>query len=92
MAQIIDGKAISAGAGFVVVLTGNVMTMPGLSKKPAAYEINLTDDGKIQGLFQNYSRVAQVYRIVCGTNKKMYVLKILRINNIIRKCLEAVGS
>ena len=42
---------ISAGAGFVVVLTGNVMTMPGLSKKPAAYEINLTDDGKIQGLF-----------------------------------------
>ena len=42
---------ISAGAGFVVALTGNVMTMPGLSKKPAAYEINLTDDGKIQGLF-----------------------------------------
>ncbi len=42
---------ISAGAGFVVALTGNVMTMPGLSKKPAAYEINLTDEGKIQGLF-----------------------------------------
>ena len=42
---------ISAGAGFVVVLTGNVMTMPGLPKHPAAYDIDVTDDGKITGLF-----------------------------------------
>lgn len=42
---------VSAGAGFVVVLTGNVMTMPGLSKAPAAYGIDVSDDGKITGLF-----------------------------------------
>ncbi len=42
---------ISAGAGFVVVLTGDVMTMPGLPKKPAAESIDVTDDGKIVGLF-----------------------------------------
>lgn len=42
---------ISAGAGFVVAITGSIMTMPGLSKTPAAYEIDLTDDGKIEGLF-----------------------------------------
>lgn len=42
---------ISAGAGFVVAITGSIMTMPGLSKKPAAFGIDLTDDGKIQGLF-----------------------------------------
>lgn len=42
---------ISAGAGFVVAITGSIMTMPGLSKKPAAYGIDLTDDGKIEGLF-----------------------------------------
>lgn len=42
---------VSAGAGFVVVLTGDVMTMPGLPKKPAAYQINLEDNGKIAGLF-----------------------------------------
>ena len=42
---------IAAGAGFVVVLTGNVMTMPGLPKHPAAYDIDVTDDGKITGLF-----------------------------------------
>ena len=41
----------SSGAGFIVVLTGNVMTMPGLPKKPAAYNIDITDDGKIIGLF-----------------------------------------
>lgn len=41
----------SSGAGFIVVLTGNVMTMPGLPKKPAAYNIDITDDGKIVGLF-----------------------------------------
>lgn len=42
---------VSAGAGFVVALTGNVMTMPGLPKKPAAYEIDVTSEGKIVGLF-----------------------------------------
>ena len=42
---------VSAGAGFVVVLTGDVMTMPGLPKMPAAYRIDVDDDGKIVGLF-----------------------------------------
>lgn len=42
---------ISAGAGFIVAITGSIMTMPGLSKKPAAFGIDLTDDGQIQGLF-----------------------------------------
>ena len=42
---------VSAGAGFVVVLTGAVMTMPGLPKKPAAYQIDVNEDGVITGLF-----------------------------------------
>ena len=42
---------VSAGAGFVVVVTGNIMTMPGLSKNPAAYSIDVDDDGNITGLF-----------------------------------------
>ncbi|MCR5499277.1 MAG: formate--tetrahydrofolate ligase [Acetatifactor sp.] len=42
---------VSAGAGFVVVLTGAVMTMPGLSKTPAAYNIDVNEEGKITGLF-----------------------------------------
>ena len=42
---------VSAGAGFVVVLTGAVTTMPGLSKTPAAYSIDVDDDGVITGLF-----------------------------------------
>ena len=42
---------LSAGAGFVVVLTGAIMTMPGLPKKPAAYSIDVDDDGNITGLF-----------------------------------------
>ena len=42
---------VSAGAGFVVVLTGMVMTMPGLSKNPAAYNIDVDENGKIVGLF-----------------------------------------
>ncbi|MDE6607174.1 MAG: formate--tetrahydrofolate ligase, partial [Lachnospiraceae bacterium] len=42
---------VSAGAGFVVVLTGAVVTMPGLSKQPAAYGIDVDEDGKITGLF-----------------------------------------
>ena len=42
---------ISAGAGFVVVLSGNIMTMPGLPKRPAAEQIDITPDGVISGLF-----------------------------------------
>ena len=42
---------VSAGAGFVVALTGAIMTMPGLPKKPAAFGINVTDEGRITGLF-----------------------------------------
>lgn len=42
---------VSAGAGFVVVLTGAIMTMPGLPKNPAAYKIDVTDNGVITGLF-----------------------------------------
>lgn len=42
---------VSAGAGFLVALTGAVMTMPGLPKKPAAYGIDVDEDGKITGLF-----------------------------------------
>lgn len=42
---------VSAGAGFVVVLTGAVMTMPGLPKQPAAFSIDVTEDGTITGLF-----------------------------------------
>ena len=42
---------ISAGAGFVVVLTGDIMTMPGLPKVPAAEKIDVDENGKITGLF-----------------------------------------
>ena len=42
---------ISAGAGFIVVLTGKIMTMPGLPKVPAAEKIDVDEDGKIYGLF-----------------------------------------
>ena len=42
---------ISAGAGFVVVLTGDIMTMPGLPKSPAAERIDVDENGKITGLF-----------------------------------------
>lgn len=42
---------VSAGAGFVVVVTGAIMTMPGLPKNPAAYNIDVDDDGVITGLF-----------------------------------------
>lgn len=42
---------VSAGAGFVVVLTGAVMTMPGLPKQPAAYGIDVDENGRITGLF-----------------------------------------
>lgn len=42
---------ISAGAGFIVVLTGDIMTMPGLPKRPAAENIGIDENGKITGLF-----------------------------------------
>jgi len=42
---------ISAGAGFIVCLTGNVLTMPGLPKQPAALSMNLTNNGEYVGLF-----------------------------------------
>ena len=42
---------VSAGAGFVVALTGSIMTMPGLGKTPAAHKIDVMEDGTITGLF-----------------------------------------
>jgi formate--tetrahydrofolate ligase len=42
---------ISAGAGFIVVLTGDIMTMPGLPRRPAAERIDIDENGKITGLF-----------------------------------------
>ena len=42
---------VSAGAGFIVVLTGDIMTMPGLPKSPAALKIDVDENGKITGLF-----------------------------------------
>jgi len=42
---------ISAGAGFIVALTGDIMTMPGLPKRPAAEKIDVDENGKISGLF-----------------------------------------
>ena len=42
---------ISNGAGFVVIYTGNIMTMPGLPKVPTAEKIDVDENGKISGLF-----------------------------------------
>ncbi len=42
---------VSAGAGFVVAITGSIMTMPGLPKEPAAYRIDVDESGRITGLF-----------------------------------------
>ena len=42
---------VSAGAGFVVVQTGDIMTMPGLPKVPSAEKIDVDENGKITGLF-----------------------------------------
>ena len=42
---------LSAGAGCIVALTGDIMTMPGLPKQPAAYKIDVDDDGNVSGLF-----------------------------------------
>lgn len=42
---------IALGAGFIVAICGDMMTMPGLPKNPAAEKIDITDDGRIMGLF-----------------------------------------
>jgi formate--tetrahydrofolate ligase len=42
---------LSAGAGFIVPIAGEIMTMPGLPKEPAAINIDVDDDGQITGLF-----------------------------------------
>jgi len=47
----INKVKVSAGAGFVVVLTGEIMTMPGLPKVPAAEKIDVDKTGRISGLF-----------------------------------------
>lgn len=47
----VENVKLSAGAGFIVVLTGAIMTMPGLPKSPAAEKIDVSDDGIITGLF-----------------------------------------
>jgi formate--tetrahydrofolate ligase len=47
----VDDITLSAGAGFLVVHTGNIMTMPGLPRRPAALDIDISDDGDIRGLF-----------------------------------------
>lgn len=47
----VRGLRVCAGAGFIVALTGDIMTMPGLPKVPAAEKIDVTPDGKIVGLF-----------------------------------------
>ncbi|NLO36627.1 MAG: formate--tetrahydrofolate ligase [Clostridiaceae bacterium] len=47
----VRGVSLSAGAGFVVALTGDIMTMPGLPKVPAAEKIDIDDEGNISGLF-----------------------------------------
>ncbi len=44
---------VSAGAGFVVAITGDMMTMPGLPKEPAALKVRVEADGRIRGLMQN---------------------------------------
>ncbi len=48
---VVRSLKVSAGAGFIVALTGDIMTMPGLPRVPAAEKIDVTDDGRIVGLF-----------------------------------------
>lgn len=47
----VRGAKLSAGAGFIVVMAGDITTMPGLPKTPAAEQITIDDDGRIEGLF-----------------------------------------
>ena len=51
---------VSAGAGFVVVLTGDIMTMPGLPKVPAAESIDIDENGEVVGLFLMHSSLEQL--------------------------------
>lgn len=44
-------SACRQAPGFIVALTGDIMTMPGLPKQPAAYKIDVDDDGNVSGLF-----------------------------------------
>ena len=46
----VNDVMLSAGAGFVVVICGKIMTMPGLPKEPAAVRIRVDDDGRVTGL------------------------------------------
>ena len=48
---VVRNLKISAGAGFIVALTGDIMTMPGLPKTPSAEKIDISEDGRIEGLF-----------------------------------------
>ena len=47
----VRGVRVSAGAGFLVVLAGDIMRMPGLGAEPAALQMDIDEDGKIRGLF-----------------------------------------
>ncbi|WP_331715598.1 formate--tetrahydrofolate ligase [Tessaracoccus coleopterorum] len=51
--HVVDVREVrlSAGAGFVVMVCGSIMTMPGLPSKPSAHTIDVTDDGTLVGLF-----------------------------------------
>ena len=51
IASRVKNVKVSAGAGFIVALTGDIMTMPGLPKVPAAEKIDVDKNGKITGLF-----------------------------------------
>ena len=63
---------LAAGAEFVVVVCGDIMTMPGLPKVPAATKIDVTADGKVVGiilaLMANPQRVPKKARVYCGRN------------------------
>ena len=50
-ARLVRNLKVSAGAGFIVALAGDIMTMPGLPKRPAAEKIDIDTSGKISGLF-----------------------------------------
>ena len=49
--MIVKDVRLSSGAGFIVCLMGNIMTMPGLSKEPAYLKMKFSDSGKISGLY-----------------------------------------
>ena len=59
---------LAAGAGFVVVICGNIMTMPGLPKKPAAVNIDVDAEGKITGGCSDVAFPVPVSTVRCYTN------------------------